>query len=99
MNKYLLQYKPDVDKGITYHLEDVDNELNEQFKLIVESFDLIINGYTVSYCCDLLNEKRNPNIKNRQVESLLSTPMAKTFLLIQKIEGNRKCFFQQIFVK
>ena len=35
MNKYLLQYKHDMDGTISYRLEDVDNELNMQFKLIV----------------------------------------------------------------
>ena len=60
-----------MDKSITNHLEDVEDELNEQFKLIVESFDLNKNGYTVSYCCDLLGEKLNHKIKNRQGKSLL----------------------------
>ena len=47
MNKYLLQYKRDMDTTISYHLEDVD-ELNVQFKLMVESLDLDRNGYTFS---------------------------------------------------
>ena len=60
-----------MDTTISYHLEDVDDELNVQFKLMVESLDLDRNGYTFSYCCDLLIEKLNYKIQNRQVRSLL----------------------------
>ena len=40
MNKYLLQCKRNMDRTISYHLKDVDDELNVQFKLMVESLDL-----------------------------------------------------------
>ena len=60
-----------MDRTISHHLEDVDDELNVQFKLMVESLDLDRNGYTDSYCCDLLNEKLNYKIENRQVKILL----------------------------
>ena len=36
MNKYLLQYERDMDRTISYYLEDVDDELNVQLKLMVE---------------------------------------------------------------
>ena len=40
MNKYFLQYKRDMDRTISCHLEDVNDELNVQFKLMIESLDL-----------------------------------------------------------
>ena len=45
MNKDRLQYTRDTDRTISYHLEDVGNELNVQFKLMVESLNLDRNGY------------------------------------------------------
>ena len=71
MNRHLLQYKRDMDRNISYNLEDFDEELKEQFKITTENLDLDNNAYTVSYCCNFLNEKLNQNINNRQVKSLL----------------------------
>ena len=71
MNRYLLQYKRDMDRNISYNLEDFDEELKEQFRIMTENLDLDNNAYTVSYCCNFLNEKLNQNINNRQVKSLL----------------------------
>ena len=71
MNRYLLQYKRDMDQNISYNLEDFDEELKEQFRIMTENLDLDNNAYTVSYCCNFLNEKLNQNINNRQVKSLL----------------------------
>ena len=77
-----------MDRTISHHLEDVDDELNVQFKLMVESLDLDRNGYTDSYCCDLLNEKLNYKIENRQVKILLIDYYGENifFLPIQEIE-------------
>ena len=71
MNRYLLQYKRDMDRNISYNLEDFDEELKEQFRIMTENLDLDNNAYTVSYCCNFLNEKLTQNINNRQVKSLL----------------------------
>ena len=58
-------------QNISYNLEDFDEELKEQFRIMTENLDLDNNAYTVSYCCNFLNEKLNQNINNRQVKSLL----------------------------
>ena len=90
MNRYLLQYKRDMDRNISYNLEDFDEELKEQFRIMTENLDLDNNAYTVSYCCNFLNEKLNQNINNRQVKSLLIDHYV--VLLIQKI-GKSQMFF------
>ena len=38
---------------------------------MAENLNLDNNAYTVSYCCNFLNEKLNQNIHSRQVKSLL----------------------------
>ena len=93
MNKYFLQYNRDMERTISYHLEDVEDELNVQFKLMVESLDLDRNGYTVSYCCDLLNEKFNYKIQNRHVKSLLIDYYGKNISFNYPRDGKKSQMF------
>lgn len=74
INRYLLQYKRDLDDSIFCNLEDFVEELKEQqFSLIVEnSLNIQKTGYTISYCKDLLNIKLKHNFNNRQVKSSLT---------------------------
>ena len=63
---------------------------------MVESLDLYRNCYTVSYCCDLLNEKLNYKIQNRQVKNLLIDYYGENICFtIPEIERNHKCFFNK----
>ena len=51
LNKYLLQYKRDMDRTIRYHLEDFEDELNVRFKLTVESLDFWLQSFLLfAYC-------------------------------------------------
>ena len=53
-------------------IEDSNDNVKEQFYLLLETLDLQRSGYTVSYCRDELNEKlENVTVSNRQIEHLL----------------------------
>ena len=67
---------------------------------MVESLDLYRNCYTVSYCCDLLNEKLNYKIQNRQVKNLLIDYYGENICFTYPRDRKKsQMFFQQIYVK
>ena len=53
-------------------LEWLNDNVKEQFYLLLETLDSQRSGYTVSYCRDELNEKlENVTVSNRQIKHLL----------------------------
>ena len=70
MNRYFLQYKRDLDNSIFCHLEGFEEEVKEQFRVMVESLDIQKTDCTTFYCRDLLFSRLTFNMNNKQVKTL-----------------------------
>ena len=60
---------------------------------MTENLDLDNNAYTVSYCCNFLNEKLNQNINNRQVKSLLIDHYGENICFTYPIDRKKSQLF------
>ena len=60
---------------------------------MTENLDLDNNAYTVSYCCNFLNEKLKQNINNRQVKSLLINHYGENICFTYPIDRKKSQMF------
>ena len=72
MNRYLVQYKRDIQEKTENSPDDYDENVRKEFDAFVNGLELDKKGYTVSYCRDAINDKLAVNkLNNRQVKQLL----------------------------
>ena len=72
MNRYLVQYKRDIQEKTENSPDDYDENIRKEFDAFVNGLELDEKGYTVSYCRDAINDKLAVNkLNNRQVKQLL----------------------------
>lgn len=74
MNRYLLQYQRTVEDIMNYDDPDAasDDETQEAFRAMLAEIHLGKNGYEVTKCRDILNQKmKGYQISNRKVKQLL----------------------------
>ena len=72
MNRYLVQYKRDMQEKTENSPDDYYKNVRKEFDAFVNGLELDKKGYTVSYCRDAINDKLAINkLNNRQVKQLL----------------------------
>ena len=72
MNKYLLQYKRDMQVETENSPQDYSENIKKEFDTFVKTLELHKKSYTVSFCRDAINAKLDENkLNNKQVKQLL----------------------------
>ena len=101
MNKFLLQYKRDMQVEMENSPKIYGENIKKEFNTFVNTLELDKKGYTVSFCRDEINAKLDESkLSNKQVKRLLIKFYGEDIcLLILKIKANHKCFFRRLYVK
>ena len=72
MNKYLLQYKRDMQVETGNSPGICGENIKKEFNTFVNTLELDKKGYTVSFCKDAINARLDDNeLSNKQVKRLL----------------------------
>ena len=72
MNRYLVQYKRDMQEKTEYSPDDYDENVRKKFDVFVNGLELDRKGYTVLYCRDAINNNLAINkLNNQQANQLL----------------------------
>ena len=61
MNRYLVQYKRDMQEKTENSPDDYDENVRKEFDAFVNGLELDKKGYTVSYCRDAMISSQSTN--------------------------------------